>query len=259
MRWLPLTLPSFLIRRGGVLLRGTNMSILYPKLATSGRRLADYTQHMTIPQQKSGASSLSCCTRCRGRCCSPGLHGVLSRAARGWDPARACPHEGSKADASLARTMALRCRYPFPRGSRGIKGKQVSLITTTLLRFATEGKDGPVSGQQAPRVAWTAPPQEAASSRGLCPQAPRIYRFMAAGTPMPRRRLRCRRPQCGKSQGVWGRDPPGSKNQRSRTVLACRIVVRQRGCAVVPARSGAESRVVVLSYSHRGYRRGGLL
>jgi len=39
--------------------------------------------------------------------------------------------------------------------------------TTTLLRSATEAKDGPVSGHQAPRLVWTAPPQAAASSRGL--------------------------------------------------------------------------------------------
>jgi len=150
-------------------------------------------------------------------------------------------------------------RRPPSRATRPSRGRQGSgfgrspprsiagdTSTTTLRRFPTEGKEGPVSGQQAPRVVWTAPPQEAASCRGLCPRAPRIYRLMATGTPMPRRWLRCRRPECGESQGLWGMDPPGSRDQTSRTVLACRILVRQRGCAVVPARSGAESRVVVL-------------
>ena len=107
------------------------------------------------------------------------------------------------------------------------------LNTTTLVRFATEGNDGPVSGQHAPRVVWTAPPQEAASSRGPCPQNPRIYRSMAAGTPMLHRWLRCRRPQCGESQGVWGTGPPGcpGPSPRPRTRSLGTALSRQRAAS----------------------------
>ena len=95
---------------------------------------------------------------------------------------------------------------------------------------------------------------------GFAPEHPGFIALWPPAPPMLHRWLRCRRPQCGKShastsspcsepvegQGVWGTGPPGSRDQRSRTVLACRILVRQRGCAVVPARSGAESRAVVV-------------
>ena len=88
--------------------------------------------------------------------------------------------------------------------------------------------------------------------RGVSEHGPPPGACHIASAPMPRSWVTCRRPPCGKPQGVWGTGAPGSRHQTSRSVAACRMLVRQRGCAVVPARSGAESRVVVPSVSAAG-------
>ena len=51
--------------------------------------------------------------------------------------------------------------------------------------------------------------------RGLCPQTPRIYRFMATGIPLPSLSPPCRRPERDKSQGVWGTGPPAMSWERA--------------------------------------------